>query len=118
MILTVDDAIKDVDGYFILYHYSCIVSRIKGTEHFGCFKDNDLQEVTVPCFIFCRNDKDFNYLISKEWNNKLPMYKYVGHGKVGNTLFKGYEAVRYIYETHNFKYLAHLMTIGLREYIQ
>jgi hypothetical protein len=123
MILTIDDAIKNVDGYFYLYHYSCIVKRIAGTEHFGCFKDNDLQEVTVPCIIFCHSDKDFDYFMgecNRKSNGLLKMYSYVGHGRVGSIdkIYYGHEAVRYIYEVHNFKYLAHLVEIGSREYIQ
>jgi hypothetical protein len=122
MIVTIDEAIQNVDGYFYLFHYNCVVSRIKGTEHFGCFKDNDLKSVTIPCVIFCRSSNDF-YEFIDECNRKstgsLSMYHYNGESgwSPNAKIYYAYEAVRYIYELHNFKYLAHLTTIGSREYI-
>ncbi len=112
---------KDVDGRFYEYQYETTVLRTPMSEHFGCFKDNDIKEFKIVQFIYCHSDKDFEYIVQKwreQANGLLSMYSYKGLGKTQIGGFTAPEVVDRIYIRNNFKYLANMIEYGAMVTIQ
>jgi hypothetical protein len=119
MILGYDEA-KKVGGRFYEFSYETSIMRSNKCEHFGCFKDNDKLIFKLNTSVFCWSEKDFEHVVST-WQSQagglLDMYAYRSIGKVSQQGYTAEEVVDLIYKRNNFKYLAHLTTIGSIDFI-
>ena len=120
MILTLDDS-KHVDGRFNEYQYRTTVARTPLSEHFGCFKDNNHSYFSIVHSVFCRNDRDFNYIM-EQWEKQatgiLSMYSYERLNRVGLQSYSATQVLEKVYAEGNFKYLLNILTYGSIEIIQ
>lgn len=119
MIMGYEEA-KQVDGRFYEFAYRTIVNRTPQSEHFGCFKGNNLKVFILETNAYFWNEKCFEHMLN-EWNRNangcVSMYEYHSLGQTERRSFTATEALERIYARNNFKYLAHLVTFGSMEYI-
>ena len=55
---------KDVHGRFYEFLYKTIVKRSPKSEHFGCFKGNNLETFELITSIFCHDVKSFEHIVN------------------------------------------------------
>jgi len=115
MILGYEES-KDVHGRFYEFLYKTIVKRNQKSEHFGCFKGNNLQVFELTTSIFCHDVNSFLHIVNG-WNDPFGVYTYVPIGEVSPIRsYIPYEVVELMYRRNNFKYLLHYN--DLHEYIK
>jgi hypothetical protein len=118
MLIGYNEALK-VDGSFFEYEYQTRIKRTKNSDHFACFKGNDIQLFVLRTKMYCRNDKDFEHL-TLNWNGKdlYGIYSYIPIGKTDNKRLSSIQVVERIFNKETKYRLACLMQSGSVEYIQ
>jgi hypothetical protein len=107
---------NEVHGRFYEFQYKTIVQRNSKSEHFGCFKGNDLTIFEMVTSIFCYNMKSFLHVVST-WKDLFGIYSYVPIGSVNERKsYTSSEVVDLIYSRNNFKYCPYYN--DLYEYIK
>jgi len=118
MIIGYEEA-KKVDGYFYEFEYQTRIKRTKNSEHFACFKNNDLQIYVLKSKIYFRHEKDFEHT-TNNWNGQdlFGIYSYFPIGKTNNKKLNSFQVIEKIFTKENNYRLASLITIGSIDYIQ
>ncbi|HLO91591.1 MAG TPA: hypothetical protein VK172_10550 [Lentimicrobium sp.] len=111
MILTHKDA-QTVKGTFYEYQYETIIKRTEISEKFGCFKNNNKQEIRLIQRVFCWSDKAFNTAF-EEWQRSAKIlngtYTYRAIGKVSPRPMRAEQVVELYHRRTNYKVMPSLI---------